>query len=330
VLIGLDIGASGVDACAFTPTGDLVASACVPLTMQHPAPGWAEQSPAAWVAGALKALKLACSALQSGTPVAAIGLTGQCPSCTLIDGAGKPRTPGLTYQDNRATAEARRIGDRLGPEAIRTRTGLWPTHFQVAPKLLWLADHRPALRRESLTLAQPRDLVGHCLTGVLATDPTHAGCTGLYDLSAGDWARDWIAALHLDWLILPPILPSAATLGSLTAAAAEATGLPAGLPVCVGAADNFCADLALGAIGPGLLGDTSGTSTCLDLTIEMPDPAPALAIYRHVLPNLYFANTGLNATGACWPGRRGRWPVATSTAWRPWPPPRRPTPTPHC
>jgi xylulokinase len=87
-------------------------------------------------------------------------------------------------------------------------------------------------------------------------------------------------------------------LGGLSVRAATATGLPEGLPVCLGAADNFCADLAMGAIVPGVLGDTSGTSTCLDLTIEQPDTTPALAIYRHLLPGRYFADSGMNVTGA--------------------------------
>jgi sugar (pentulose or hexulose) kinase len=140
--------------------------------------------------------------------------------------------------------------------------------------------------------------VGQFLTGVLATDATHAGCTGLFDLHTNDWAWDWRERLELGWLGLPPIQPAEMLLGRLTDHAAAATGLPKGLPVCVGAADNFCADLALGALIPGVLGDTSGTSTCLDLTIDRPDTTPSLAIYRHLLPGRYFADSGMNATGA--------------------------------
>jgi xylulokinase len=298
VLIGLDIGASGVDACAFTPAGTLMASATLPLATRYPRAGWAEQVPSAWIAASLAALRNLRQRLDPGGRVIALGLTGQCPSCTLIDADGVPCTPGLIYQDNRTQLEAQWISDRLGAAAIRARTGLWPGQFQVAPKLLWLAAAQPTLRAQHLWLAQPRDLVGHHLTGVLATDTTHAGCTGLYDLRANDWAWDWVDRLDLGWLGLPAILPAQTIVGNLTARAAAATGLPAGLPVCVGAADNFCADLTMGAIVPGVLGDTSGTSTCLDLTIDLPDATPALAIYRHLLPDRYFANSGMNATGA--------------------------------
>jgi xylulokinase len=54
----------------------------------------------------------------------------------------------------------------------------------------------------------------------------------------------------------------------------------------------------MGATEPGILGDISGTSTCLDLTIATADPAPALSLYRHFMPDYFFANAGLNASGA--------------------------------
>jgi xylulokinase len=295
-LIGLDVGTSGVDACAFLPDGTLVATATAPLIAQYPRPGWVEQDPAAWVEAAVDALRLLHERLGRRAP-AAIGLTGQCPSGTLVDPHGDPLTSGQIYQDNRATEEAWQIAGLLGEAGVRTRTGLKPSHFLLAPRLLWLAARQPDLRRRHPRLAQPRDLVGLHLTGVLATDATHAGCTGLYDLRDDAWAVDWIERLNLDWLTLPPIRPAATLLGGLTAAMAASTGFPAGLPICLGAADNFCADLAMGATVPGLLGDTSGTSTCLDLTITAPDPAPVLSLYRHFLPGLFYANVGLNATG---------------------------------
>jgi xylulokinase len=298
VLVGLDIGASAVDACAFTLDARPVATATAPLVTHYPHPGWAEQSPAAWIAASRAALRGVCDRLGSGARIAALGLAGQCPSCVLVDQRGTPQTAGLIYQDNRAQREAQHIADVLGAAAVRARTGLWPSQFLVAPKILWLVANCPDLRGSRLWLAQPRDLVGHWLTDVLATDPTHAGCTGLYDLDRGDWMADWIERLDLHWLGLPPILPAQAILGGLCARAAGDTGLPVGLPVCIGAADNFCADLAIGAIAPGILGDISGTSTCLDLTLDQLDPAPQLSLYRHLLPGLYFANNGMNATGA--------------------------------
>ena len=304
VLVGVDVGTSAARACAFATDGTLIASAIVPLTVDYPRPGWAEQPAAAWSDATVAALRRLAAQLGSATAasVAAIGLAGQCPSFVLVDHAGRPLTRGLIYQDNRATAEAARIADVLGTAQVRARTGQSPSPFYVAPKVMWLDRHHPDLRTRRPWLAQPRDLVARRLTGVLATDPTHAGCTGLYDLEAHAWAHDWAGALDLVWICLPPVLSPTAPVGRLTSTAANDTGLPAGLPVVIGAADNFCADLAMGAVTPGLLGDTTGTSTCLDLTIQCNPQAeslsPVLSLYAHLVSGLLFANGGLNATGA--------------------------------
>ncbi len=313
LLVGLDVGTSAVDACAFTLSGIPVAMATVPLTVRYPRFGWAEQDAAMWMQAALSALRgLSARLGRDARAVAAIGLTGQCPSVTLADDAGVPLTPGIIYQDNRATVEAARLARLLGPSPVARRAGMAPTSFHGAPKAMWLGAHQPEARERRPWLAQPRDLVAHGLTGAWGTDATHAGCTLLYDLSTGAWADDWAAALDLAWLRLPPILPAAAPLGRLARDVALQTGLPADLLVVMGAADNFCADLGLGAIVPGLLGDSSGTSTCLDLTIVRPDVPgdtgdtgepdaprddPALSLYAHFLPDLLFASAGLNATG---------------------------------
>jgi len=311
LLVGLDVGTSAVDACAYTLSGLPVATATVPLTVRYPRPGWAEQDAATWTRAALSALhELAARLGPAAGAAAGIGLTGQCPSVVLADDAGTPLTPGVIYQDNRATAEAARLAGILDPTRVRRRAGMLPTAFHGAPKAMWLGWRQPQLRAQRPWLGQPRDLVARRLTGVWGTDATHAGCTLLYDLSANAWAEDWATALDLVWLRLPPILPATTPMGRLTRDVAVRTGLPASLPVVVGAADNFCADLGLGAIVPGLLGDTSGTSTCLDLTIARsndpggpgapggPRADPALSLYAHFSPDLLFANVGLNATGA--------------------------------
>ncbi len=304
LLIGLDIGTSAVDACAFSPHGGLVAQCTVALSTVYPRAGWAEQSPASWAGASLSALRGLTERLgPRRRAVAALGLTGQCPSCALVDADGKPVSPGLIYQDTRASAEAAAIERLVGAGEIRRRTGMWPSHYYLAGKALWLGRHHPELRRLCPWLLQPRDLVALTLTGSAATDETHAGCTGLYDLVERAWARDWLESLDLAWLRLPPVHAPSEMAGRITAGAAEKTGLPAGLPVAIGAADNFCGDLGMGALALGVLGDTSGTTTCLDLAIPRGELAwqglpPNLGVYAHFLPHLLYLDAGLNATGA--------------------------------
>lgn len=298
VLVGLDIGTSAVDACAFRLDGTPIAMATVPLAVVYPRRGWAEQDVASWASAALAALRGLAAALGPAAAPAAIGLAGQCPSIALVRDDGVVLTPGLIYQDNRATVEAARLAQTLGAERVFRRAGSFPSQFYAAPKVMWLAAHHPELRGSRPWLVQPRDLAAWRLTGMLATDPTHAGCTGLYDLAAGEWASDWVGALDLAWCRLPPLLASGQMVGRLTPAAAVETGFAAGTPVVIGAADNFCSAVALGATRPGILGDTTGTSTCLDLTVTGHSRVAPLSYYAHVAPGALFATVGLNASGA--------------------------------
>jgi sugar (pentulose or hexulose) kinase len=304
LLIGLDIGTSAVDACAFHPDGRLSARCSIALTTTYPLAGWAEQSPGAWSAAALQALRGLVRRLGTKrAALAAVGLTGQCPSGALVDAAGVPLSSGLIYQDTRATAEAASIERRFGAAEIRRRTGMWPSPYYLAGKAMWLGRHHTELRAQHPWLLQPRDVMALTLTGNMATDETHAGCTGLYDLGVRAWAHDWLEALDLGWLRLPPVYAPSEKVGGVAPAAAEVSGLPAGLPVAIGAADNFCGDLGIDALAPGVLGDTSGTTTCLDLAVQRADVtwhqlAPNLGVYAHFLPHLFYLDAGLNATGA--------------------------------
>jgi sugar (pentulose or hexulose) kinase len=83
------------------------------------------------------------------------------------------------------------------------------------------------------------DYFGAMLTGKQpVTDATCAASSGVFDLVAGDWDDDALAALGLLEQNLPVVLASGARLGELIPAIAEATYLPAGLPVFVGIGDN--------------------------------------------------------------------------------------------
>ena len=48
LLLGLDVGTSGVKAILVRPAGAVAAAATVPLSLDTPRPGWAEQDPEAW------------------------------------------------------------------------------------------------------------------------------------------------------------------------------------------------------------------------------------------------------------------------------------------
>jgi sugar (pentulose or hexulose) kinase len=70
------------------------------------------------------------------------------------------------------------------------------------------------------------------------TDATCAASSGAFHLITGEWDAEIITTLGLPDQLFPEVRPSGARLGELVPAMAEATGLPAGVPVFVGIGDN--------------------------------------------------------------------------------------------
>ena len=297
-LVAVDVGTSGARATAFDVSGERLLEVRRSYPTRSPIPGWAEQDPRAWRSAALASLAGLVRQLGPRSKVAAIGLTGQCPSVCLVDDAGEPVSPGLIYRDNRATAEATALRERFGDAAIHARTGHLPAAFHVGPKLMWLRRHEAATFAGGRRALQPRDLVAHALTGEMATDGTHAAATLAFDLTRRAWADDLVDAMGLSADLFPPVRPSAETVGVLHRAAASRVGLAPGLPVVLGGADSQACALGAGVVAGGPVSEMAGSSTCLNAVVSTPLNVLEVTHYPHVIPGPYTTETGINTTGA--------------------------------
>lgn len=319
LLVAIDVGTSGARAAAFDLDGRRLLEARRGYPTHSARPGWAEQDARAWRSAAIGALgdlvrRVVADGLGRAAEVKAIGLTGQCPSVVLVDGRGEPVSAGLIYRDNRASPQADAIRDRFGDTAIHRRTGHLPSGFHIAPKLLWLREHEPTAFAAARLAFQPRDLVALALTGVAATDGTHAGATLVYDLLRGDWDTDLMDDLGLDASLFPDIRPSAGVVGGLRATLARRVGLAAGTPVVLGGADSQACALGVGVVAPGPVSEMAGSSTCLNAAVPAPLDVLAVTHYPHVIPGPFTTETGINTTGAAiawlagllYGGRNGR------------------------
>ncbi len=112
----------------------------------------------------------------------------------------------------------------------------------TGPMLIWVAEHEPEVYAGARWALSPKDWLRARLTGEVHAEPSDASATLLYDVAGDRWDLEVVSALGLDAGLLAPLLPSAAAAaGQLTAGAAAALGLPAGLPVAAGAGDTAAA-----------------------------------------------------------------------------------------
>ena len=242
-LLGLDIGTTNVKA-AVVEVDDgvrITARSSVPHKTTRPQPGWAEQEPEDWLDGLLRALSALGSELSR---VAGVCVVGQGSTVVLSDDGGEPLGRAISWQDLRATIEARRIESDLRPlldYAHGNAIGDAPE-----PKLVWLARERPELVKRARWAATPASFIAVRLGAAPHITVGDAGSWLSYDRNRSDWCYEIAEYLELRDL-LAEVVPAASAIGQVSAAAAESTGLSAGVPIVAGTTD-----VASAAIGAGV------------------------------------------------------------------------------
>lgn len=264
VILGLDVGTTAVKAVAFDPGSAWRTSVVREYPLLEPHPRWQVQRPADVLAAVDDALA-ACVAACGGRPVEVIGLSAAMHGLVGLGAGLEPVTDILTWADTRSHVEARELRG-LGGELLRL-TGT-PVHtMSPLVKLRWFARREVTARVARWT--DLKGLVVHHLTGRLATELSSASGTGLLDLRAGQWAPRALALAGVAPEALPEVLPTTALLG-LGREVAARVGLAAGTAVNVGAADGPLANLGTGAIGPGVVGLSVGTSGAVRVVVPEP------------------------------------------------------------
>lgn len=265
VFVGLDLGTSSLKAVAIDAAGAVLARAGAAYPTYRPKPRAAEQDPADW----FRAVGDAVDELVTVVPSqrwAGIGLSAMIPTLVLADAAGQPLSRAITWQDGRAQSYGHALRDALGGDWLYELTGQWVDGRYLLPMAsrLLLDDRRTSSAR---WLLGAKDLLFGWLTGQIATDPSTATGYGCYDLAAGEWSEQVLAAapgIHAGLVLspasLPKVLPST-TAHPLLGARAAALGLPADLPVVLGAADSVLGAYGLGVTEPGDVAYLAGTST---------------------------------------------------------------------
>jgi xylulokinase len=287
MLIGLDLGTTGVRAIAIDLDANVLATASEHYPMETPRPGWTEQDPERWWASSQAVLRRVASQLKS--PPVALGLTGQMHGAVFLDGAGKVIRPALLWNDQRTARQCETINQKVGEQRLLEITGNAAiTGFQ-APKILWLRDEEPEAYRRVRKVLLPKDFVRFRLTGELATDVSDASGTLLLDLRSRTWSKDVLDRLEIpiDWL--PTVLEGPDVTGQVSAKVAAEVGIPAGLIAAAGAGDNAAAAVGNAVVEPGRASVSIGTSGVVFAPSDTPviDSQGRIQSFCHAVPGLY-------------------------------------------
>jgi L-xylulokinase len=261
MLLGLDCGSTAIKAVVFSPDGTTVATGSRRSEPLQPAPHRVEHDMDRLWQLACEAIADALRAVPDGAgAVDVIGVTGHGDGLYLADRGGRPLGYGIRSVDSRAygVTAAWASGGLL--EEVERITAQRPYAYAATTLLAWIRRNQPERYAAIGHVMFCKDWVRYRLTGVVATDPTDAS-TAFTEGHSQRYSDDLLGLLGLAAVrpALPPILPSSGVIGSVSAGAAAATGLPEGTPVAGGMHDVTASAVGLGNLAPGVLSITAGT-----------------------------------------------------------------------
>ena len=300
--LGIDTSTTSSKALLIDERGDVVAVASSPHTLQTPRPLWSEQNPGEWWEAVAASIR---SVLEKagigGESVAAVGLTGQMHGLVLLDEAGDVLRPAILWNDQRTQSQCDEIHQIIGRERFIRITGNVALTGFTAPKILWVKENEPDIYARAKHVLLPKDYIRYKLTGEYAMDKADGAGTVLFDLKARDWSEDVLAALEIPRAWMPKTFEGPESTGCVTEEAASLTGLKAGTPGAAGGGDQAAQAVGVGAVEPGIVGLTVGTSGVVFATTPsaLIEPEGRLHAFCHAVPGMWhFMGVMLSAAGS--------------------------------
>ncbi len=301
LVLGLDLGTSGVRVLAVDLGGKLIAEVNRSYPLLTPRPGWTEQRPGDWAKETLTALKEMADKL-AGHDILGLGLSGQMHGMVPLDAHGEVVRNAILWNDQRTGAAITEMEERVPRQMMIQRTGNPAiTGFHVG-KLLWLRSEEPENFAKTKHSLLPKDYIGYLLTGELASEPSDNSGSNCFNLAKKQWDKEILQGLELPLELFPTVIASHEIRGKLNKEAASHTGLREGLPVIAGAGDNAAAATGLGLSSrrPELGSLSLGTSGVIfaPLTAAKPDPEGRVHLFCHADGGYNLLAVTLSAAGS--------------------------------
>lgn len=297
-VIGADIGTTSTKAILFDLEGRILASQSVEYPLYTPHPGWAEQDPAEILEAVVRSIRETVAAAGvDPARVAAVGFSSALHSLIPLDEQFQPLSRALIWADNRAAEQAERVKREMGGHEIYRRTGT-PVHpMSPLTKLIWIREQQPELFRRARYWAGLKEFVLHRLTGQWVMDVSLASATGLLNLQRLDWDEEVLRLAGVRREQLPAPVDTTHVLRGVEPGYAQAMGLPAGAPVVVGAGDGPLSNLGTGAIDPGVVAATIGTSGAIRQVTDRPVTDPQGRTFCYALTRDHWVVGGAISSG---------------------------------
>jgi gluconokinase len=295
-IIGCDIGTTNVKSVAFdSATGQILTSHSESYEMQHPQPDWSEQDPAEIFAATCKTISKVVELINEQDQLLGVSFSAAMHGVLALDKAGSELTSLIIWADNRSSDIAVRLRSSRVGKKIYNHNGT-PIHAMTPVcKLLWLKEHQPEIYQKADRFIGIKEYVVFRLTGKFLVDYSIASATGMFNIRELEWDSYTLKKLGLK----AEKLSSAVSPYHIEKVpAGNAAGLPAGTALVMGASDGCLANLGSGAIRPGSMAVTIGTSAAVRICSRKPYSDPLMQTFCYILDEETYIVGGPSNNGA--------------------------------
>jgi glycerol kinase len=274
VVIAIDAGTTGVRAFALGEDGTSKGYSYREFPQHFPRPGWVEHD----AEDIWSAVQTTCAELVAtlDEPIAAVGITDQRETVVAWDRrTGRPLHRAIVWQDRRTAARCDELRAAGHEPTVRAATGLVVDPYFTATKAAWLLGEGGVAPSPDLVLGTVDawilwKLTGGADGGVVATEPSNASRTMLFDIRSLEWSDELLELFDIPRSALPEVRPSSGRFG----VTASGTGLPEGIPVSGIAGDQQAALFGQACLEPGMTKNTYGTGSFVLMHVGSTCPEP--------------------------------------------------------
>lgn len=213
--------------------------------------------------------------------------SSQTNSFILLDAHNEPLTPLILWPDKRASDIELPVGD-AAELMRRTGLGILPDAEFAIAKYNWFRKYRPDIWEKVSSILSISDYLTFSLTGQKACDYSTAAMSALFDIEDHAWWMERLESNGIKADMLPSPQRTGALVGVTTSNAVNLTGLPQGIPFCLGGLDHHIAAIGAGILSNGYISESTGTVlSCVDYT-DVLRPQKNICVAPGLHPGRFF------------------------------------------
>lgn len=300
-LAGIDVGTTGTRCSLYDLEGQRVCSEYMEYPSAYPHPGWVEQDITFMIECCMKTCKKTIAAAGvAPEDILSIGLSTQRSVTCPVDADGKPVRDMISWQDARTGAEVEDMRQLIEDEEYYTLSGLPMGTTWIISKILWMRKNEPELFAKTAKVVQNQDIVLRAFgADDFYTDMSCMPFYGVWDVKNCCWNEKLLSLFDLSADFFGTPTAPGTKVGVISSEVSEKTGFAPGTPVCVGAGDQNCSVVGMGAIKPGMATVTLGTAGLAILTVDKPVPGfGGMMITHHAVPGQWEVEGLANAAAS--------------------------------